>query len=105
MFKFGEVRLVTSELKTKSVKEPTFTDAPGADDRLQLDAFPRLGFELLKMLGGFGAKVIVKETDPLPAAFVAVIVMGKVPVSVEIPEIAPDAESNASPFGSVPVIA
>ena len=99
------MRLVTPELKTRSVKEPTFADAPGVDNKLQLDAFPRLGFEPLKMLGGFGVKVIVKETEPLPAVFVAVIVTGKVPVSVEIPEIAPDAVSNASPFGSVPVIA
>ena len=99
------MRLVTPELKTRSVKEPTFTDAPGVDNKLQLDAFPRLGFEPLKMLGGFWVKVIVKETDPLPAAFVAVIVTGKVPISVQTPEITPDAESNVSSFGNVPVIA
>jgi hypothetical protein len=41
-----------------------------------------------------------RVADPLPIAFVALIVTGKVPVAVGVPEMMPVEESKDSPAGS-----
>ncbi len=54
----------------------------------------------LVITGGAGATVIVSVADPVPPAFVAVIVTAALPAAVGVPLICPVAVFTASPAGN-----